>query len=178
VTGDETGPTPWGHLGDHAAAFVDGELSPDGRDRAVAHLAGCASCRLEVEQQAAVKRRLAASAVPEPSNALERRLRGLAGPSHLAPRGLRQRAVAPGLAGRRPGAPRPRGRRRALRTTVVGGTLAAAASVTAAFLIGGGASAPPVTPAGTRLVDQHWAVTTEVPLSEPGLSLAVLSAAP
>ncbi|HEY0559975.1 MAG TPA: zf-HC2 domain-containing protein [Frankiaceae bacterium] len=176
MTTDESGPTPWGHLGDHVAAFVDGELGPDDRDRAVAHLAGCPACRREVDQQADLKRRLASATVPGPSILLDRRLRGLAGRAHTPARSPRPRPAARGLVGRRPSAPR--GRRRALRATVVGGTLAAAASVTAAFLIGGGATSPPVAPAGARLVDQHWAVTTEVPLSEPGLSLAVLSAAP
>lgn len=47
------------HLGDRAAALVDNELDHDARDRALAHLAGCDRCRLEVEAARQVKSLLA-----------------------------------------------------------------------------------------------------------------------
>ncbi len=55
------------HLGPRLAALVDGELSHDDRDRALAHIAGCASCRSLVESERALKGQLSAMAMPEPS---------------------------------------------------------------------------------------------------------------
>jgi hypothetical protein len=43
------------HLGDAAAALVDGELERDAGDRARAHVACCASCRADVEAQRRLK---------------------------------------------------------------------------------------------------------------------------
>ena len=43
------------HLGPRLAALVDGELSHDDRDRALAHIAGCAQCRSLVESERALK---------------------------------------------------------------------------------------------------------------------------
>lgn len=45
-------------LGDRLTALVDGELDHDGRDRALAHLAGCDGCRAEAEALRRLKRRL------------------------------------------------------------------------------------------------------------------------
>ena len=55
------------HLGPRLAALVDGELSHDDRDRALAHIAGCAQCRSLVESERALKNQLGAMAMPEPS---------------------------------------------------------------------------------------------------------------
>lgn len=55
------------HLGPRLAALVDGELAHDDRDRALAHIAGCAACRTLVESERRLKRDLAAMAMPEPS---------------------------------------------------------------------------------------------------------------
>ena len=55
------------HLGARLGALVDGELAHDDRDRALAHLAGCAQCRTLVEAERALKTRLEATAMPEPS---------------------------------------------------------------------------------------------------------------
>jgi hypothetical protein len=55
------------HLGPRLAALVDGELSHDDRDRALAHIAGCAQCRSLVESERALKGQLGAMAMPEPS---------------------------------------------------------------------------------------------------------------
>ena len=49
------------HLGDVAGAFVDDELGPEARARALAHIAGCAACRAEVDQQHRLKSRLRAT---------------------------------------------------------------------------------------------------------------------
>lgn len=46
------------HLGDRAAALVDGELGDHARDRALVHLAHCLDCRGEVEEQRRLKNAL------------------------------------------------------------------------------------------------------------------------
>ena len=43
------------HLGDATAALVDGELEHEAGARALAHLAGCAGCRADVEAQRRLK---------------------------------------------------------------------------------------------------------------------------
>ena len=55
------------HLGARLGALVDGELAHDDRDRALAHLAGCAQCRTLVEAERALKGTLSAMPMPEPS---------------------------------------------------------------------------------------------------------------
>jgi anti-sigma factor RsiW len=55
------------HLGTRLGALVDGELAHDDRDRALAHLAGCAQCRTLVESERALKGNLGAMPMPEPS---------------------------------------------------------------------------------------------------------------
>jgi anti-sigma factor RsiW len=55
------------HLGARLGALVDGELAHDDRDRALAHLAGCAQCRTLVESERALKEQLGAMPMPEPS---------------------------------------------------------------------------------------------------------------
>ena len=55
------------HLGARLGALVDGELAHDDRDRALAHLAGCAQCRTLVEAERTLKNQLEAMAMPEPS---------------------------------------------------------------------------------------------------------------
>lgn len=55
------------HLGPRLAALVDGELSHDDRDRALAHIAGCAPCRSLVESERTLKGQLDTMAMPEPS---------------------------------------------------------------------------------------------------------------
>ncbi|MEW9553481.1 anti-sigma factor [Nonomuraea sp. NPDC050783] len=46
------------HLGERVSALVDGELSHQERERALAHLTFCADCRAEVESVRALKSRL------------------------------------------------------------------------------------------------------------------------
>ena len=55
------------HLGPRLAALVDGELSHDDRDRALAHIAGCVQCRSLVESERTLKGHLDSMAMPEPS---------------------------------------------------------------------------------------------------------------
>ncbi|WP_059013212.1 anti-sigma factor family protein [Streptomyces specialis] len=72
----DTGPADH-HLGESLAALVDGELSHDSRDRVLAHLATCPSCKAEVDAQRELKSVFAASPLPAPSDGLLARLQGL-----------------------------------------------------------------------------------------------------
>ncbi|MCF6525539.1 anti-sigma factor [Streptomyces sp. JJ36] len=65
------------HLGDRLAALVDGELSHDARERVLAHLATCRSCKAEADAQRRLKNVFADTAPPPPSDGLLARLQGL-----------------------------------------------------------------------------------------------------
>jgi len=67
------------HLGDRLAAFVDGELTDDGRDRVQAHLATCAQCKAAATEQRRLKSVVAGSELPAISAGLMARLQGLPG---------------------------------------------------------------------------------------------------
>ncbi|MDT0342521.1 anti-sigma factor family protein [Streptomyces litchfieldiae] len=65
------------HLGESLAALVDGELSHDSRDRVLAHLATCPSCKAEADAQRELKSVFAESVLPGPSDGLLARLQSL-----------------------------------------------------------------------------------------------------
>lgn len=65
------------HLGESLAALIDGELSHDSRDRVLAHLATCPSCKAEADAQRRLKSVFAESPLPAPSEGLLARLQGL-----------------------------------------------------------------------------------------------------
>ncbi|MYS24993.1 Putative zinc-finger, partial [Streptomyces sp. DvalAA-14] len=67
------------HLGDRLAAFVDGELTDDSRDRVLAHLATCTQCKAAAAEQRRLKNVIAASELPAISAGLLARLQGLPG---------------------------------------------------------------------------------------------------
>ncbi|WP_405587148.1 anti-sigma factor family protein [Streptomyces sp. NBC_01190] len=79
------------HLGDRLAAFVDGELTDDSRDRVLAHLATCTQCKAAAAEQRRLKNVIAASELPAISAGLLARLQGLPGmgsdeePGHRGP---------------------------------------------------------------------------------------------
>jgi hypothetical protein len=88
------------HLGDRIAALADGELSHAERDRALAHVAGCASCRTALDEQRAVRMLLAAATVPEPAPDTVATLLSLAAPGGPLPprsRHMPQGPVVPDL---------------------------------------------------------------------------------
>ncbi|MEO3750240.1 zf-HC2 domain-containing protein [Streptomyces sp. B6B3] len=72
----ETGPADQ-HLGESLAALIDGELSHDRRDRVLAHLATCPSCKAEADAQRRLKSVFAQSPLPALSAGLLARLQGL-----------------------------------------------------------------------------------------------------
>jgi anti-sigma factor RsiW len=163
-----------GHLGERLSALVDGELDHDTRDRLLAHLAGCAECRAEVDDERRLKARLGGLADPEMPAELLVRLHAVA-QTTAPPRDVAATApTAPSRPRSRRDSSRPAtrgGRRRLVRRTRVaalgtGGLLAAA--MTFAFVIGGGAaSGQAVTPSVDRLTVEHAAVTSDVPLTGP-----------
>jgi anti-sigma factor RsiW len=85
------------HLGDRAAALVDGQLSPDATERATAHLAACRPCRDFVELERLTKIRLASLRGPVPTADLVGRLLAMGGPA----------GPLPPRPGHVPGMPRP-----------------------------------------------------------------------
>ncbi|MBX6390190.1 MAG: hypothetical protein IRZ08_14560 [Frankia sp.] len=65
------------HLGDLICPLVDGQLQHDERDRALAHLAHCPTCRHLVADYRRMKQRLAALATPTLPDTLADRILGL-----------------------------------------------------------------------------------------------------
>jgi hypothetical protein len=67
------------HLGDRLAAFVDGELRDDARDRVLSHIATCEVCKAEADEQRRLKNAVAGALPPALSAGLLARLQGLPG---------------------------------------------------------------------------------------------------
>ncbi|MGI5339869.1 zf-HC2 domain-containing protein [Streptomyces sp. CA-181903] len=65
------------HLGDRLAALVDGELGHDARERVLAHLATCWTCKAEADAQRRLKSVFAEAAPPQLSEGLLARLQSL-----------------------------------------------------------------------------------------------------
>jgi len=140
------------HLGERLSAFIDGELSHQQRERVLAHLAHCVTCRQEAAALRALKQRMHALGAATADTALTDRLIAVAGVAGPAPWGRRPR-----LAGRRSvlGASR---RHWPVRSIAVAGlTLAGLSVPAAAFLAGGGQQepGPSVTPAIDTYMMQH-----------------------
>ncbi|MET7638302.1 zf-HC2 domain-containing protein [Streptomyces sp. NPDC005438] len=78
MTASDSGLTPVEqHLGDRLAALVDGELGHEARERVLAHLATCVTCKAEADAQRRLKSVFADTAPPPPSDGLLARLQGL-----------------------------------------------------------------------------------------------------
>lgn len=160
-------------LGDLLTALVDGELGHTARERALAHLADCAACRADAEDQRRLKARLAALRAEVPSADLSSRLLALSVPD-VAPAGrpaVPQRPVTvrsprtPGGASR----PVPRARRRLRRAAALGSTVVLV-GLGAALALGGpatGGASTPIDPGADVFVVEHVSTTGELPLREP-----------
>lgn len=142
------------HLGDRISALVDGELSPADRDRAHAHLAGCAACRAEANQLRALKKRMRGLGEVPPDDALTQRLIALAEPGPPVPARRRARQMF---------GPAPRPRRRYLALGVAS-CVFAGLGVTA-FTMGGDQQTPGprITPQVQLYSVQHAITTGQVP---------------
>jgi len=86
------------HLGDRVAALIDGQLSAEATERAMAHLARCRPCRDVVDVERLTKARLACLADPLPAGDLVGRLLAMGGPN----------GPMPPRPGHVPGTPRPK----------------------------------------------------------------------
>jgi anti-sigma factor RsiW len=162
-----------GHLGEQAAAFVDGELDHDARDRVMAHLTRCAACRAEVNSQRLVKARLKGmSETPPPASLLAalHRMSEPGEPVRPARRGPGETTRPPTVpvggrpSGRSTGRRAPRGR---LRTVAVVGAAAVVATFATAFAVGGEpGSGGTVTPDVGQYVLDHAATSHGLPFSD------------
>lgn len=140
------------HLGQRLSALVDGELAATERDRVLAHLACCETCRHEVIALRALKRRMNALAETTADTSLVQRLLAMPPP-----------AGHPG-----PARPRRVSRRRLAAVTAASSLAVMAGLAAAAFLAGGGTPqpGPTVTPAVDMFMLQH--AITPVPGPGPG----------
>jgi len=91
------------HLGESLTALLDGALPPAERERALAHLAGCAECRAaEARLRAALAALSSLPAPPEPSPAFAQRFYARLAREKAEPRGwlagIRWRWVLPAAA--------------------------------------------------------------------------------
>ena len=152
------------HLRDRVSALVDGELDPDARDRAIAHLMSCARCRAEVEEERLMKGRLGGLPASEPSADLLSALFSF--PRHPA---VSSPVLCPAAAdhGLRAG------------FVLAGAGSISAAMFAVAYLLGGAEPAPPTAPPVTPPVGQFsatFAGTTEgLPFSDPAVGVYPVS---
>ena len=172
---------PWARddrcLGERAAALADGELGPDARDAALAHLVNCDSCRDDVAGQRRLKARLGELSEPLPPVGLFDRLSAMAesGAPELSlgsdewqgePAATRHRVRLTSRGRRRPHLGRidhvrPHGRR-VVRYAMAGGVSVLALGVSA-FALGGGQSSPTLVPAVDSFTVEHASTTGEIP---------------
>jgi anti-sigma factor RsiW len=144
------------HLGQRLSALIDGELGDSERDRVLAHLAGCDSCRGEAVALRMLKRRMHSLGETMADAGLTRRL--MAGPAEFSPWGA-QAAWQPGH-GHPP-----------VRYLAVGIFAALMVGLgTTAFMVGGEQESPgpKVTPAVDVYMVQHAIVTGDVPVTPSG----------
>jgi anti-sigma factor RsiW len=165
-----------GHLEELAAALADGELDHDARDRALAHITGCAPCRAAVDEQRRLKSLIANQPDPEVSAELAARLTALArnAAGHTRPDVVRNAVPSPS----RPRGARPRARNlRSLRGRAATVSALGVALVAGVAAAGGGSDAPRVRPPVATFVDEHNATTNRRlgPLTDPAGSVVLTS---
>ncbi len=180
-----------GHLGEAAAALVDGALGAHTRDLALAHVAGCAECRAELDGQRRLKDRLQHLADPDVPAGLAERLLSIcasAGPTSAVPTvqaglpaaGPRRRATR---SRRRTTAPRPvsppvRSRSRRARR-FAGGVSALVMGVAVVVVTLGPArdQGPAVTPAVVSYTVEHAQTTGGFPGADPAAGAVMTASA-
>jgi len=180
-----------GHLGDLGAALVDDQLDPATRDLVLTHLAGCAGCRCDVEQQRRLKSRLRALAEPGLPPSLVTRLGALNRVAELPPPSRPSRPSPPAPPGPsaavrtldRPPGPQPKqgrppGGSAVLRDSRRGRRLLVGAASLLLFGVGTGYAAAggaqpgaPSSPVPDVFTTSRTAsVTTSVPLDDPAFA--------
>ncbi len=181
------------HLGDRVSALVDGELGHEARDRALAHVAHCAACRQQLDDERAIKERLSAAPTPDPSNAMVAGLLALGEPGDPVPPRTRRMPLAPLVPtlpapGRRARTGAPRGRaeasnrppttvrtRRARRASV--GALTFVVLVLGTAFAAGGADqrGRPVVPPAAEFSTEHAATSSGMPLRDTAFDAVTAS---
>jgi hypothetical protein len=143
------------HLGQRISALIDGELSDSGRDRVLAHIAGCDECRQEAVALRALKQRMHSLGEAMVDTELTGRLMAMAMPSDG--RSWTARASW-----------RPRGAFPAARMLTAGILASTVAGLGAAAFFAGGehqVPGPKVTPAVDTFLVQHAIVTGDMPVT-------------
>jgi anti-sigma factor RsiW len=152
------------HLGERLSALIDGELSHAQRERVLAHLARCESCRREAGVLRLLKRRMhalgdgdPATGQPAGADALTWRLLALVPAAGKGPGPQRPIRWA------RPGAPGRRRTRWLVTAALAGGGLGLSV---AAFLAGGDRppAGPKIIPAVDVFMEQHAITTGQLPV--------------
>ncbi|MYS83409.1 anti-sigma factor [Embleya scabrispora] len=190
------------HLDDKLAAYVDGELGHEAREKVLAHLAECADCRVEAEEQRQVKQLLGKVRQPGPSDELMARLLGLGESAQEPPpppasgdrftfpaagrptARARSRSTGPraGRPGNMPERVRPPVSRRRLTFAAAGAFSMMAVALSSAFVPGGtsgGTEGRPAAPAVERYLVEQAATTTALPEgSAPRRPALVLAGTP
>src|SRR6266576_3104220 len=163
------------HLGEQVSALVDGELDHDARDRALAHLTGCAECRAEVDAERRAKARLGQLADPVMPFEVTTRLSALHAELSAVGQGSSTwRTEHTPRWSRRTQRRVSHIHRRRLAAATTGAVVVCAGG--AAFLLGGGPTGGrAVTPQVDRFAVEHAAVTPEVPLTDQGGNAALVS---
>ncbi|MGW1993166.1 anti-sigma factor family protein [Embleya sp. NPDC001921] len=176
------------HLEDKLAAYVDGELGHEAREKVLAHLAECADCRVEAEEQRQVKQLLGRVRQPGPSDDLMARLLAMGEPDRQSPpppasgdrftfptagrpavsARARSRSTGPraGRPGNMPERVRPPVSRRRLTFAAAGAFSMMAVALSSAFVPGGtsgGTEGRPAAPAVERYLVEQAATTTALP---------------
>jgi hypothetical protein len=177
------------HLGNRVSSLVDGQLGPAERDRALAHVAHCSTCREAVDAERTVKALLSRAPLPTPSDDLLASLHGLAEPGDPVgprPRSMPLGPVVPTLPppgrgpfGSRRDSRRPtRGRRaQRVRYAAAGAVSVAGLVLGTAFAAGGsaGAGAAPIVPPAAELSVEHAATSSGLPLGDPAFTAVTAS---
>jgi anti-sigma factor RsiW len=152
------------HLGERLSALIDGELSHAQRERVLAHLARCESCRQEAGVLRLLKRRMHALGDSDPAagepaggDALTWRLLALVPAAGKGPGSQRPIRWA------RPAAPGRRRTRWLVTAALAGGGLGLSV---AAFLAGGDRppAGPKIIPAVDVFMEQHAITTGQLPV--------------
>jgi anti-sigma factor RsiW len=138
------------HLGERLSALIDGELSHTQRDRVLAHLAQCESCRVEAAALRALKRRMRTLGEASARAALTDRLMALGAPLRGAGGGTQGVPSAGGSGEVLPRWP-------VLSLAMAALVLLALGLPAAAFVAGGGRQepGPSVTPPVAMFMIQH-----------------------
>ncbi len=165
------------HLGTLISALVDGELSHDQRDRALAHIATCDPCRAAVEAERALKATVGIVEFAAPSSALMSSLMRLAEPGEPLPplhRGFPGSGGSTTAGWRFPTARPAAGMNR--RVAFAAGGLMSVAAVTVGLAFAGGAAVSsddgtPVVPPVEELTVEHVQRSGGQPFADPVLFL-------